>query len=135
METESIRLLRELSEAFGPSGFEDDVAAIARREGTKWGDVKEDTLRNVYLYRRENTGNRPVVVLDAHSDEVGLTAVCAPQWPVTDRAFGRLGPGGIARADRTGTPPGWRFCAGSDCFGTAAFCEIHHARGRHGLPH
>lgn len=72
METESIRLLRELSEAFGPSGFEDDVAAIARREGAKWGDVKEDTLRNVYLYRRENTGNRPVVVLDAHSDEVGL---------------------------------------------------------------
>ena len=72
METESIRLLRELSEAFGPSGFEDEVAAIARREGAKWGDVREDTLRNMYLYRRENTGNRPVVVLDAHSDEVGL---------------------------------------------------------------
>ena len=84
METESIRLLRELSEAFGPSGFEDDVAAIARREGAKWGDVKEDTLRNVYLYRRENTGNRPVVVLDAHSDEVGYR-LCL--WAVGLRGY------------------------------------------------
>ena len=61
METESIWLLRELSEAFGPSGFEDEVAAIARREGAKWGDVREDTpAQYVFIppgkYREPATG-------------------------------------------------------------------------------
>ena len=31
-----------------------------------------DRMRNVYIRRQENRGNRPVVQLDAHSDEVGF---------------------------------------------------------------
>ena len=71
-EQETVALVRELSQAFGPSGFEDEVVAIGRREGEKLGEVREDSLRNLYIYRRENTGEKPVVLLDAHSDEVGM---------------------------------------------------------------
>ena len=35
-------------------------------------DVEEDSLRNLYLIRRKNTGDKPVLMLDAHSDEVGF---------------------------------------------------------------
>jgi putative aminopeptidase FrvX len=34
--------------------------------------MKEDFLRNLYISRKENKGDRPVVMLDAHSGEVGL---------------------------------------------------------------
>lgn len=38
----------------------------------RFGDTKVDSMRNLYIRRRENTGTRPVVQLDAHSDEVGF---------------------------------------------------------------
>lgn len=65
-------LIRALSDAFGPSGFEDDVLAVLRRFGGSLGEFSEDSLRNLYLYRKENTGNKPILMLDAHSDEVGF---------------------------------------------------------------
>jgi len=67
-----IRLLQELSDAPGASGFEDEVVAVARRYAASIGELKEDFLRNLYIYRKENTGNKPVLMIDAHSDEVGL---------------------------------------------------------------
>ena len=67
-----IRLLQELSDAPGASGFEDEVVAVARRYAESIGELKEDFLRNLYIYRKENTGNKPVLMIDAHSDEVGL---------------------------------------------------------------
>jgi len=72
MEERSIKLLQELSDAPGASGFEDAVVAIARRYGASIGRMEEDFLRNLYIYRKENTGSRPVIMLDAHSDEVGF---------------------------------------------------------------
>ena len=68
----SIKLIKELAEAKGPSGFEDEVIEVARRYASDFADIEEDALRNLYLYRRKNTGNKPVVMLDAHSDEVGF---------------------------------------------------------------
>ena len=65
-------LIAAFSDAFGPSGFEDDVVALARRFAPQGTRFEEDSLRNLYLYRKENTGGRPVVQLDAHSDEVGF---------------------------------------------------------------
>lgn len=59
-----------LSNAFGPSGFEDDVAAIVKEE-LKEFDLVEDHMRNVRcVLNPENKG--PKVMLDAHLDEVGL---------------------------------------------------------------
>ena len=67
-----IRMLQELSDAPGASGFEEEVVAVARRYAASIGEMKEDFLRNLYIYRKENTGHKPVILLDAHSDEVGL---------------------------------------------------------------
>ncbi len=69
---QDIDLIAALSDAFGPSGFEDDVLSCVRRFARRDADLKEDSLRNLYLYPQTNRGDRPVVMLDAHSDEVGF---------------------------------------------------------------
>ena len=66
------RSILDFSEAKGPSGFEDEVLTVARKYISDIADVREDCLRNLYMYRRKNTGNKPVFMLDAHSDEVGF---------------------------------------------------------------
>ena len=68
----ALQMIAELSDAPGASGFEDEVVAVARRYAAPIGELKEDFLRNLYIHRKENKGDRPVVMLDAHSDEVGL---------------------------------------------------------------
>ncbi len=68
----ALEMIRELSDAFGPSGFEDDVLTVARKYAGDIGPIEEDRMRNLYIYRKENTGDKPVLMLDAHSDEVGF---------------------------------------------------------------
>ena len=68
----ALRMIQELADAPGAPGFEDEVVAVARRWCAPIGELKEDFLRNLYIHRKENRGGRPVVMLDAHSDEVGL---------------------------------------------------------------
>ena len=67
-----LEMIASLSNAFGPSGFEDEVLSVAHRYAPRDARVEEDSLRNLYIHRRENTGGRPVLQLDAHSDEVGF---------------------------------------------------------------
>lgn len=69
---EHVELIRDLSNAFGPSGFEDDVLTVARQYVGDVANVEEDCLRNLYLWRKKNTGDKPLFMLDAHSDEVGF---------------------------------------------------------------
>ena len=64
-----LKLIEELSNAHGAPGFEDDVLLLGRRYGEALADIREDSLRDLYFYRRGNTGNKPVILLDAHSDE------------------------------------------------------------------
>ena len=72
MEERTLRMIQELSDAPGASGFEDAVVDVARKYAENIGRLEEDFLRNLYIYRKENTGNKPVLMLDAHSDEVGF---------------------------------------------------------------
>ena len=72
MEPNVLQMIRELADAPGASGFEDAVVEVARRYAAPLGRLEEDFLRNLYIYRKENTGNKPVLMMDAHSDEVGL---------------------------------------------------------------
>ena len=65
-------LLKALCEVNAPSGFEDETVRAARAAIGDVCDVDEDHLRNLYLWRRKNTGKKPVLMLDAHSDEVGF---------------------------------------------------------------
>lgn len=71
-QSEKIDLIRLLSEANGVSGFEDEVADLLRSYCRDFGPVKEDSLRNLYVERSANSGQRPRVMLDAHVDEVGF---------------------------------------------------------------
>lgn len=65
--------LADLSNAFGPSGFEDDVIAAARKHINPKTLISEDNLRNLYLRRpQDGESSKPVVMLDAHLDEVGF---------------------------------------------------------------
>lgn len=72
MTEREISLMKALCEANAPSGFEDETVCAAKEAVGDVCDVEEDHLRNLYLYRRKNTGDKPVLMLDAHSDEVGF---------------------------------------------------------------
>ena len=72
MSNELIAMARRLADAPGACGFEDDVVAVAREYAQELGELREDFLRNLYIYRKENRGGRPVIMLDAHTDEVGF---------------------------------------------------------------
>ena len=72
MTERELHLMENLCEANAPSGFEDETANAARAAMEDICDVEEDSLRNLYLIRRKNTGDKPVLMLDAHSDEVGF---------------------------------------------------------------
>lgn len=67
-----IEMIRAFSDANGVSGFEDEVLAVARKFAPAGLQISEDSLRNLYLRRPCDSGARPVVQLDAHSDEVGF---------------------------------------------------------------
>lgn len=67
----NIKAIEELSNAFGASGFEDDVVEIVRKYSNEL-NFKADSMNNVYLNLPGNTGDRPVVMLDCHLDEVGF---------------------------------------------------------------
>ncbi len=67
-------LLEELSNAFGPSGCEDEVRRIlARALRDKVDSLTTDALGNLIAFK-EGTGPEPRlrVMVDAHTDEVGL---------------------------------------------------------------
>ena len=71
-QTEKISMVKALSDAPGASGFEDEVLTVVRRELGDLCRFEEDCLRNLYIYRRNHSGSKPVLMLDAHSDEVGF---------------------------------------------------------------
>jgi len=65
-------LIKELSNAPGASGFEDEVLKVLRQHGEGLGEWDEDAMRNLYLRRPGKNENLPTLMLDAHSDEVGF---------------------------------------------------------------
>ena len=72
----TISRIRRICDANGISGFEDEVLLAIRDEGAKLGTFTEDSMRNLYLAYAGNTGDRPVIQLDAHTDEVGFMVKC-----------------------------------------------------------
>ena len=64
----SLKMIEELSNAYGAPGFEDEVLLVGRKYGEAFADISEDSIRNLYFRRKTNTGNKPVVLLDAHRD-------------------------------------------------------------------
>ncbi|MBN2851129.1 MAG: M20/M25/M40 family metallo-hydrolase [Clostridia bacterium] len=72
MAVNKLELIRDLSNANGISGFEEEVAAVVKDYASESSDVFVDAMNNAYLNRKQNTGKRPIVMIDGHSDEVGF---------------------------------------------------------------
>lgn len=72
-ENDSIGLLRELCDAHGVSGYEDDVREIiGRRVKPLVDEVRTDPLGNLIAVREGATPAAPTLMIDAHMDEIGL---------------------------------------------------------------
>lgn len=68
---DTVELLKTLSDAFGPSGFEEDVCEILQRiVGPLVDEIRVDALGNL-IATRHGTGNK-TLMLDAHMDEIGF---------------------------------------------------------------
>ena len=68
---EVVGLLGRLSNAKSPSGFEDETIACVRDFCAGWATVEENTLRDALITPRNFSGTKPVIMMDAHGDEVG----------------------------------------------------------------
>jgi tetrahedral aminopeptidase len=90
------KLLQTLTETFGPSGYEDDVRKIVRREVEDLADeVKVDVLGNLIARKRptKTTREPKKVMIAAHMDEIGVIVS-----HVDENGFIRFSPiGGVFR--------------------------------------
>ncbi len=70
-----VSFLKELTEAFGPPGLEDDVAAIMRRRLDGFCEIDRDNIGS-FIASKKGTADTPRLMVAGHMDEVG--------WMVTD---------------------------------------------------
>ncbi len=67
-----LELLEQLTQTFGPSGYEDEIRTVIRSRVEPLADeVRVDPLGSLVAYRRGN-GHRRKLVLAAHMDEIGV---------------------------------------------------------------
>ena len=68
----NLNTLKQLSEAFGPSGFEEEVTAIISNEFNDLNSFMrtEDGLGSV-IFSKQHNSSLPIVSFVAHTDEVG----------------------------------------------------------------
>ena len=90
------KLLQKLTEAFGPSGYEDSVREIVRAEVEPLADeIKVDALGNLIARKRpsKQTNGIKKIMVAAHMDEIGLIVS-----HVDENGFIRFSPiGGVFR--------------------------------------
>lgn len=92
-------LIKKLTEAYGPSGHEEQIREIIRGEITPLADeVHVDALGNLVAVKRGSSGSKKVMV-SAHMDEIGLIVSY-----VDEKGFLRFQPiGGIDPMTLTGS--------------------------------
>lgn len=69
------KLLQQLTEALGPSGYEDSVRAIVRAEVESLADeIRVDALGNLIVRKKptKQNGGTKRIMIAAHMDEIGL---------------------------------------------------------------
>jgi endoglucanase len=67
-----LTLLRKLSNAYGPPGYEDEAREILKAELEGFADeTRVDALGNILFTHRGEKG-KPLIMLAAHTDEVGF---------------------------------------------------------------
>lgn len=66
-------LLKELSQAFGVSGYEKEVREMIKAEVKAYADeIITDAMGNLIVYKKGEAPNRKKIMLAAHMDEIGL---------------------------------------------------------------
>ena len=97
---QNVKLIKALSDVPGPSGFEDAVLDVVRTALTDICTFEEDKVRNLYIYRRNHSGEKPVLMLDAHGDEVGfMIHSIKPNGTLRFVGLGRMDPRGLAASE------------------------------------
>lgn len=99
------KLLQQLTEAFGPSGYEDNVRAIVRAEVEALADeVSVDALGNLIARKKpsKQTKDTRRIMIAAHMDEIGLIVNHVDQngfvrFSSIGTVFRRYVPGGRVR--------------------------------------
>ena len=90
------KLLKQLTEAFGPSGFEDAVRKIVQAEVKPLADeIRVDALGNLIVRKKPTRQSKDTrkVMIAAHMDEIGLMVS-----HVEEKGFVRFSPiGGVFR--------------------------------------
>ncbi|EEI20319.1 Putative aminopeptidase YsdC [Lentilactobacillus hilgardii] len=71
--SEKIELIEKLSNANGPSGFEDEVADLVVNYSKAFSKVHADQMNNCYLEQPNNSAKKvKTLMIDSHVDAVGL---------------------------------------------------------------
>lgn len=90
LESLDYTLLQRLTQAFGPSGCEDEVAEIISNELRPFSDeISRDTMGNLIVHRR-GVGRK--IMVAAHMDEIGLIIT-----HIDEKGFLRFAPVGGVR--------------------------------------
>jgi endoglucanase len=93
-------LIKQLTEAYGPPGYENAVRDIIKEHVTPHADqVETDPLGNLHAVKKSNSpssspGDGIKIMLAAHMDEIGLIVT-----HIDDKGFARLTPLGGVRAE------------------------------------
>lgn len=66
-----IDLFKELTDAFGVSGYEQDVASILKKHFGDHGQITRDKLGSI-IVKKVGTSEKPKIMFAAHMDEVGF---------------------------------------------------------------
>lgn len=99
------KLLQQLTEAFGPSGYEDNIRAIVRAEVEALADeVRVDALGNLIARKKPSKQTKATrrIMIAAHMDEIGLMVNHVDQngfvrFSSLGTVFRRYAPGGRVR--------------------------------------
>lgn len=90
------KLLKQLTETFGPSGYEENVRKLIRAEVKPYADeIKVDALGSLIVRKKptKQSKNTKKIMIAAHMDEIGLMVS-----HVDDNGFVRFSPiGGVFR--------------------------------------
>ena len=75
---ESMKLMKEMMEAFGPSGFEREVNKLFKKHMTPYADeVIQDKLGSVGFVAK-GMSDRPRVLVTGHTDELASLSQALP---------------------------------------------------------
>jgi len=86
MDQQSLDLLKELTEAAGPPGYEDDVRRIVARRVEGLAEVSHDRLGSI-ICKKEGAAPEPRVMIPGHMDEIGFIVNA-----ITDEGYLRFSP-------------------------------------------